>query len=261
MKFRQYSGCVLDERAIEVSTALRPWIAQITVASMSGARMVLDEPDHATTLVLREAPGEDAELVVMGPRTKALYYQGEPGPSCVKVRLQPGRARLLLGRSVRDLVDEVVPLSDIWGEPGSQLARAWADPAKFAEALAQGMSERANGFDHSELVRAAATLLSTNDIRTSAQRLHVSERHLRNLFVEGVGVPPKRFARIDRVRTVLAHAEDRPWSQLALEAGYYDHSHMTADFRTIMGVPPSKFLRGELPVAGTCGDRNYAGRP
>jgi AraC-like DNA-binding protein len=218
--------------------------------------MVLDEPDVATTLVLRSLPGADPELVVMGPRTQALYYLGKPGPSCVKVRLQPGRARLLLGRSVRDLVDQVVPLSDLWGAPGQQLARHWADPARFAEALVAGVSSRPADFSHSELVREAATLLSTSDIQDSAKRLHVSERHLRNLFTEGVGVPPKRFARINRVRTVLAHARTRPWSELAIEAGYYDHSHMTAEFRSIMGVPPSAFLRGELPPTTRCGPGN-----
>lgn len=95
---------------------------------------------------------------------------------------------MLLGRSVRDLV---VPLSDLWG-----------DPARFAEALVAGISSRAAGFSQSELAREAAGLPSTSDIQDSAKRLHVSERHLRNLFNEGVVMPPKRFARINRVRKV-----------------------------------------------------------
>jgi methylphosphotriester-DNA--protein-cysteine methyltransferase len=154
---------------------------------------------------------------------------------------------------VRDLVDQVVALSDLWGGPDQPLAQYWEDPARFAEALVAGISSRSVDFSHSELVRAAAGLLSTSDIQDSAKRLHVSERHLRNLFTEGVGMPPKRFARINRVRKVLAHARTMPWSELAIEAGYYDHSHMTAEFRSIMGVPPSAFLRGELPQATRCG--------
>jgi AraC-like DNA-binding protein len=244
---------VLEERVVEVAESVRAWIEDVRVASMTGEQMVLDEPDAATTLVMRKIPGAEPELVVMGPRTRALYYLGRPGPECVKVRLQPGRARLLLGRSVRDLVDQVVPLSDLWGEAGRQLARHWADPARFAEALVAGISSRPADFPHSELVREAASLLSTSDIQDSAKRLHVSERHLCNLFTEGVGMPPKRFARINRVRKVLAHAETRPWSELAIEAGYYDHSHMTAEFRSIMGIPPSAFLRGELPPTTLCG--------
>jgi AraC-like DNA-binding protein len=242
---------VFEERVVEVSAELRPWVDEVLVASLTDEQMVLDEPDPATTLVLRSVPGQDPELVVMGPRTQALYYLAKPGPSCVKIRLQPGRARSVLGSSVQGLVDQVVPLSELWGEPGVRLARHWDDPVHFAEALVAGMSTRPAS--HSDLVREAAGLLSTSDIQDSAKRLHVSERHLRNLFTEGVGMPPKRFARINRVRTVLAHARTKPWSELAIEAGYYDHSHMTAEFRSIMGVPPSAFLRGELPPATRCG--------
>ncbi|MET0237632.1 MAG: helix-turn-helix domain-containing protein [Kibdelosporangium sp.] len=245
---------MLLERSVEISAALRSWVDEILVASMVGEQMVLDEPDAATTLVLRSVPGAEPELVVMGPRTQALYYLGRAGPSCVKIRLQPGRARLVLGRSVRDLVDQVVPLGDLWGEPGQRLARHWADPARLAEALVAGVSSRPADVSHSELVRDAAALLSTSDIQDSAKRLHISERHLRTLFTEGVGMPPKRFARINRVRMVLAHARTRPWAELAVEAGYYDHSHMTAEFRSIMGVAPSAFLRGELPPSTRCGN-------
>ncbi|MEH0421655.1 hypothetical protein QA861_30530 [Streptomyces sp. B21-083] len=48
---------------------------------------------------------------------------------------------------------------------------------------------------------------------------------------------PEHFARIGRVRTVLAAGAGR-WSEIAATAGYYDQSHMTAEFRHLMGVPP-----------------------
>lgn len=89
-------------------------------------------------------------------------------------------------------------------------------------------------------------------VATAARRLHVSERHLRNLFVDGVGLSPKHFARIDRVRTVLAHARARPWADLAADVGYYDQSHLIGEFRRLMGVPPAAFRRGELPTATPC---------
>jgi AraC-like DNA-binding protein len=241
---------MLREETIETPSGLRPWVAGIDHATMLSPQPVIDLPDHAISLVLRTAPGEPAELVVQGPRTRARYYQGEPGPACFRVRVRPGRARSLLGRSVRDLADEVVPLSDFWG---AELAGDLLfEPAGIADRLAAALLGRASGeFQHSDLIDSAATLVSTG-VAASARQLHVSERHLRNLFVEAVGMPPKRFARIDRVRTVLAHAHDRPWSELATEAGYYDHSHMTAEFRAIMGVPPSAFLRGELPMTAAC---------
>jgi hypothetical protein len=34
---------------------------------------------------------------------------------------------------------------------------------------------------------------------------------------------------------------------VALAAGYYDHSHMTLDFRALAGLAPSEFLAAHYP--------------
>jgi transcriptional regulator GlxA family with amidase domain len=98
--------------------------------------------------------------------------------------------------------------------------------------------------------------------RELAQPLAVSERQSRNLFADGVGASPEHYARIARVRRVLTHARrspDTPWAQPAAATGYYDQSHMTADFRALMGVPPTAFFTGRLPPARPC--QAYASAP
>lgn len=85
-----------------------------------------------------------------------------------------------------------------------------------------------------------------------ARELAVSERQLRNLFSEGVGLSPKHYARIDRVRQVLTEAPRADWAELAAATGYYDQSHMTSDFRTLMGVPPKSYFTGRLPDPQPC---------
>ncbi|WTL36420.1 helix-turn-helix domain-containing protein [Nocardia sp. NBC_01503] len=67
-----------------------------------------------------------------------------------------------------------------------------------------------------------------------------------------MGVSPKHFARITRIRQVLAVAGNTPRSYLALTTGFYDQSHMTADFRAIMGVPPAAFFQGTHPAPTGC---------
>jgi transcriptional regulator GlxA family with amidase domain len=109
-----------------------------------------------------------------------------------------------------------------------------------------------------ELVRAGVEAMSVRSghvpgtVGDVARDLAVSERQLRNLFAEGVGLSPKHYARIDRVRTVLDHATTRSWAELAAATGYYDQSHMTSDFRTLMGVPPRSYFTGRLPEATPC---------
>jgi AraC-like DNA-binding protein len=268
-----YGGVMNDhaERALPVPAALRSWIAGISVVTLdshAGEPTVIDEPDHATTLALRTIAGQYSDLVVMGPRTRAQYHVGNPGPSCPKIRIQPGRAQLLLGRSVRDLVDRLIPLSDVWGEPGKHVTQMLTglgtDPAAILElledALLGHLSTRTSGdLSRSNLVHNATSVLSANASRrpeyvgVTARRLNISERHMRDLFAEAVGVSPKHFARIDRVRTVLVRGRHAHLAQLATEAGYYDQSHMTADFRRIMGTSPAAFIAGRLPAATSCG--------
>lgn len=223
---------------LAVPDVLRPWIAGISVAA-SAAGTAVDIPDHATTLVLR-----DGHVVAMGPRTRAGYHVSDAGPTCVRVRMRPGRARALLGRSPRDLADRAVPVPDL---PGLDPDRLAADPVG---ALTSALRDREPPDD---LLEHAARLLPGADVAATARRLHVSERHLRNLFTEGVGLAPKHFARIARVRTVLADSHDRRLADLAAAAGYYDQSHMTAEFRHLMGVPPAAFAAGRRPAPRRCG--------
>ena len=85
--------------------------------------------------------------------------------------------------------------------------------------------------------------------------LGVSERHLRRVFHEALGLSPKAFAKIVRFRRALraARADARcGWASIAAAAGYYDQAHLIAEFRAIAGVTPRALL-GELDAAPPVG--------
>ncbi|WP_433516664.1 helix-turn-helix domain-containing protein [Nonomuraea sp. CA-143628] len=247
-------------------------------ALLGTRRIHVREPDTTPTVAFRTVDGA-GRLYVLGPRTRASYLVPKDVPHCVTVRLRPGTARPLLGVPLSELVDQVVPLRDLWGVRAERLAEEltgmvtgsdWAErvmarlEAAFLDRLA---AQSPADLDRAGLVGAAAALLSAEaaldrgdlmgvaaapPVVAVARELGVSERHLRNLFTGGVGVPPKRFARISRVRGVLARVCREEGASLAADAGYYDQSHMTAEFRAVMGVPPSAYRAGRLPVPATC---------
>jgi AraC-like DNA-binding protein len=256
---------VLAERTLPTPDALRPWIAGIGVGSVDGESRepFTHVPDTATKLVVRvESDGRRTTLVV-GPRTRASYHASKRVVSCVQVRLGPGTARPLLGVAAVDLVGRVVRLGDLPDASARRLADElrWLEAEDAVSHLAEVLPDRlsaATDRSRRELLRAAVEALSTgadhvpSQVQDLARRLAVSERQLRNLFAEGVGVSPKHYARIGRVRHVLTHAATTSWAQLAAATGYYDQSHMTSDFRTLMGVPPTSFFTGRLPNAQPC---------
>jgi methylphosphotriester-DNA--protein-cysteine methyltransferase len=84
--------------------------------------------------------------------------------------------------------------------------------------------------------RASCGRLAT---RSLASELGTSERQLERAFREHVGLGPKRYARIVRLRAAR-EALARGASQLeaALAAGYHDQAHLHRDARALTGTTP-----------------------
>ncbi|MFG2946969.1 AraC family transcriptional regulator [Streptomyces adustus] len=257
----------LAEQPLTVPGALRPWITDIVSVSVAGAlpESFTHVPETATHLVVRAEGDARRDTLVVGPRTRASYHvdADKRVTSCVRLRLAPGAARTLLGVPARDLVGRVAPLGGLPTPTARRLAGVLSAPEtgelipRLTEVLHGRLAPHVDP-SRDRVLRAAVDALSTRPDRLPAQvqdvarELAVSERQLRNLFADGVGVSPKHFARIHRLRHVLAHAATAPWAQLASDSGYYDQSHLTADFRTLMGVPPTAFFTGRLPEARPC---------
>ncbi|MGI5459170.1 helix-turn-helix domain-containing protein [Streptomyces sp. CA-249302] len=255
----------VSREVLPTPEALRPWVAGVGSVSVGEVptEPFIHLPEAATKVVVRTGEHGSRSTLVVGPRARASYHRGKRRASCVELRLAPGTVRPLLGIPAVELAGRAVRLGDLPGATARQLAAElrWLTPEEALARLAEVLPERlAATADRSrtELVRAGVDALSVRTGRSPAQvadvarELAVSERQLRNLFAEDVGLSPKHYARINRVRTVLDHAATRPWAELAATTGYYDQSHMTSDFRTLMGVPPRSYFTGRLPEATPC---------
>jgi AraC-like DNA-binding protein len=80
-------------------------------------------------------------------------------------------------------------------------------------------------------------------IGTLTERTGWSSTRMLKAFREQIGVSPKRLARIHRFRRALdlVMQNHRPFSELALEAGYYDQSQFHGEFREMSGFTPSAY--------------------
>ncbi|GIH67526.1 helix-turn-helix domain-containing protein [Microbispora siamensis] len=259
------------EVPMTVPVPLRWLVSEITslrACGPAGRTPLVHVPDADISLVFRTTSARRSALLVVGPRTRASYHVGKDFPLCLRMRLRPGAARLLLGVPMTELVDRVVDLEELWdGAAGLTAAPTGTGDdvgrvlRRLQAALPARISARSNAdLARGELVRATAQALrdqaghQREPIAAIARRLAVSERHLRDLVRDGIGMPPKRVERIERVRRVLARgrAHTARWAQLAATAGFYDQSHMAAEFRTLMGVPPAAFFAGRFPSLQPC---------
>jgi Helix-turn-helix domain len=71
-----------------------------------------------------------------------------------------------------------------------------------------------------------------------ASDLGLLPKTLRRRFLRRVGLTPKRFARVQRLRRVVRSIQAETavdWADLAAEHGYCDQAHLVDDFRDLAG--------------------------
>jgi AraC-like DNA-binding protein len=111
------------------------------------------------------------------------------------------------------------------------------DEGRLANAVARLVDE------DPEMVRVA-------DVATS---LGVSVRTVQRLASRYIGVPPSAMIRRRRLQEAAQRLREQPGTELAAlaaELGYADQAHLAGDFRTVLGLTPSRY-RGGLTPPGT----------
>jgi AraC-like DNA-binding protein len=175
------------------------------------------------------------------------------GQSTVFARLPLGTYQAVLGKPASEFVGRIVALRDLWDSAATQCLEeqlaAATDAGSAVIALKAAIAERLEPgtcFDaNTRLVQSAARRLESRNVGSVAEDLGISERHLRRVFREVVGLSPKAFFKLLRFERALKAAKDSRdsnWSDIAVGAGYYDQAHLIADFRSIAGATPREFL-------------------
>lgn len=192
-----------------------------------------------------------ASMMAVGTMTRPLSVGATDAAAYVGVRFWPGRALPFLGVPAAEITDLRVSIAELWrGRDQSlvdtQLTALGGWRAPFERLLLARLA-RAEGEDRTvdAAVRAILRAGGNLSIAALAPALGVTRQHLARAFARHVGVPPKMFARVARVRKVLAKARvasSVDWAALALDAGYYDQAHLAGEVREITGRTPTEWL-------------------
>lgn len=191
-----------------------------------------------------------------GPRT-APYELAVPGRyELMGAVFRPGGAPAATGVAADELFGTWVGADAVWGSDArwlhDRLRSASTVDGRFEaleQALAGWVARRRAPLTHPVVVHAVEVLMRephARPVRTLHAELPLSGRHVTQLFRESVGMPPKRFARIQRFQRTLEALEataEPDWAQLALAAGYVDQPHMAREFRELAGLSPTRYRR------------------
>ena len=230
-------------------------------------------PDDQATLLFTVAPGSrlsaggaiesgGGSLVLLGPPTRAYSRRFVDVPLTIVVTFKPAGAYLVSRAPMSQVTDTGVGLQAFIGDAAqrlnSALSRAGSN-AQRLDRLERFLIERLDGcsgralrathvVDHAfvQLQRRCAADARPDCDPIEGGALATSGRQLRRLFKAVVGLNPHALVRIERFHRALQLARTTSvpqWADIAARCGYFDQSHLIADFNYFGGAPPRRMLR------------------
>jgi AraC-like DNA-binding protein len=188
-------------------------------------------------------------LTIAGPDTRSRIVTLPPGGRLIGARLRPGVAGAVLGLPASELCGLSPDAGDVLGRDAAvALLGTLAESSDPHALLLRTIHLR--GAEPDPLVGAAVVALGRRHARVApvAAELGVSARQLQRRVTDAVGYGPKLLARVLRFRRLQA-LPPAPLVDLALDAGYADQAHMTAEVTGLAGISPVRFLKERRPTA------------
>lgn len=94
-----------------------------------------------------------------------------------------------------------------------------------------------------DVIYAAKGKISISEL---AEQMGCTVRHVHRRFVEELGVSPKRFARIVRIRETVRKMLEHPGGHVTDymdDMGYSDQAHFQREFKWYTGMTPGSLLK------------------
>ncbi len=197
---------------------------------------------------LRENWETQQRSLMAGQITGHFYLQNTGRSSILGLKFRPAALACLFDISMNTITDEVVEL-DFRREhfrvldTGIRKVENFENRLKFVnEYLASLPFNGDRAIDH-----AVNLIFETNgaiSVNALCEKVAVGERKLERLFNKFVGLSPKFYARVIRFGHIFKNATTtkQNWTELGLEAGFYDQSHFIKNFKAFTGEDPSSYF-------------------
>ena len=246
-------------------------------APPSGGRDTHPIPPEAGITVTVLPAGESQEdptqlpSITAGPQRTSVDVPASPGATLCGVRFWPGTGPAFLNIPPADLVDRMVPtplvapqldqaLSPIKAALANNASPTILDLAKILDEALVAMKLAVEALDPTMLT-AIFRLINPSTAPSNHQlyeQARLSARQFRRRFKRVVGLSPREFRRLRRIRATLAQAAletTASWIDLAAEHGYADQAHLCREFQRSSGRSPKTYRNAIRHIEHTLVDR------
>lgn len=191
-------------------------------------------------------------VVLTGPKYKTAGLLFGKDHLMIKVAFHPTGTYRLLGMNMQQTVNNGLNAIAFWGNDANEilgLLRQDISYASMIEIVCRFIEKR---FDQScrpeePIDKVAIQMLDPlkeHTLEEWADMACLSLRQFERNFIKRVGISPKLFIRIVRFEFAMKiknNCPDKTWSEIAMECGYTDSSHLLKEFKEFAEFPPSSF--------------------
>lgn len=107
---------------------------------------------------------------------------------------------------------------------------------------------------HPILTSAVRDIVNAPSGRFNPEHYGLSLKSMQRLFKHKVGLTPKQFARVMRMRKLLfeiSESTSPDWMKWVVELDFYDRSHLCKEFQSMVGVNPVRYFENRDTFSNT----------
>jgi AraC-like DNA-binding protein len=191
-------------------------------------------------------------VVVTGPKYKPVGLLFGKDHLMIKCAFYPTGTYRLLGIDMQRAANTGLDATEFWGKEASEIAEQLRITSSYDAMIGIIASFITRKFQQScrpeEPIDKVAIQMRDPLLHYSltewASMACLSLRQFERNFTTRVGISPKLFIRIVRFEYAMNVKNNYPgknWSEIALECGYTDSSHLLREFKEFAEFPPGRF--------------------
>ena len=195
-----------------------------------------------------------------GQATHSVAIEIMPGTKLNMIQVFPWTASMFIDCEMNLCTNNVIPFKEI----NSDFEYAAGKINKHNEyEVLSFLQDQFKSFifknGHTLLLHESCSIIMKNNgidsIKDLSIQLNCSSRHLEKIFLKYIGLSPKEFSIIIKLRKAIDEIAYPPSSinnsltSLALDNDFYDQSHFNNIFKTIVKTPPGKFIPSSFVLA------------
>lgn len=203
--------------------------------------------------------GSTNGTMICGTHSEGYIIRIDSKISVIGVHFKPGGSTSFLGLPARELYNQRVGLDELWQGRAAELRDRLIAAATLENRflileqfllMMMHLPDRTTFLQNHrhpvvDFALREFRQMPIPSVSAVTNQIGCSARHFNQLFRDQVGLTPKLFCRVRRLRQVLyllAGKEHVDWADLAFICGYFDQAHLIHDFRSLAGCTPTEYL-------------------